>query len=915
MSATQADIVLRHLRGLAAAGSPGTAPDRQLLEHFAARREGAAFAALVKRHGPMVLGVCRRVLGNAHDAEDVFQATFLTLARKAPGVGRQGSLAGWLYRVAYHAAVRVRARSANRLRHERRAPTPAQADPLAEVTGRELLAVLDEELHRLVERHRLPLVLCYLEDRTCDEAARQLGWSPRTFKRRLDEARTALRRRLERRGLALPAALLATAAVTAAVPAGLAAATAEAARQAAAGGSAAGVLGWKAVSALCLAVGLAAAGFSAFRTPAGGEPPAAAKGAPAPQPPRPAAPEKKTMTVAGRVLDADGKPLAGAAVAVVAHPKVPYKGGELSAGGTRVLGLTKADAEGRFRLDVPRTSSVTFRTVHAVAGGAGYGVGWQELNPDAERPGAEIRLPREQVIRVRFVDVQGQPAAGVRVHLGSIGRHEPGEFEGVHLGDTGKDLPFWPAPAVTDAQGRFEFRGIGQGAAVSLGVSDERFATQSFHLDTDARAGAKEFSRPLEPAHIIEGVVRYADTGQPVPNARLTVYAAKDELGSFFGLDGRADAEGGFRINPSPGNFFHVTAYPPDGEPYLALRRTVHWPKAAVKQHVELKLPRGVLVRGKVTEAGSGKPVAEVSVQYTPRDDNPNQRADILSGWENAAVSGPEGTFSLCVPPGRGHLLVHAPTPHFVLAMKGTRELAIGKPGGARNYAHAFVPLDLPAGGATHEVAVKLRRGVTVKGRLVGPDGKPVAEALMISRLKVLALSTTWRGFADVVRDGRFEVHGLDPAKTYPVHFLDAKNKLGATADLSGKQAGEEVTVRLASCGSAAVRLVDAQGKPVARQYPWLEMVVTPGSDRHDFKAHEAGQLAADADFVANIDRLNHWNRPATDAQGRVNFPALIPGATYRLVEPADMGDSIKKEFTAESGKTVELPDVVRKAK
>src|SRR5262249_22020024 len=102
-----------------------------------------------------------------------------------------------------------------------------------------------------------------------------------------------------------------------------------------------------------------------------------------------------------------------------------------------------------------------------------------------------------------------------------------------------------------------------------------------------------EFSRPLEPAHLIDGVVCYADTGKPVANARLTVYAAKEELGSWGGLGARADAQGRFHINPLPGNFFHVTAYPPDSEPYLALRKLVRWPKAAVKQEVELKLPRG----------------------------------------------------------------------------------------------------------------------------------------------------------------------------------------------------------------------------------------------------------------------------------------------------------------------------------
>ena len=109
MATTQAGIVLRHLSGLAA-GQPGDAPDGQLLERFLGRREEAAFTALVRRHGPMVLGVCRRVLHNHHDAEDAFQAAFLTLARKARSIGKGSSLGSWLYQVAYHTAIRARAR-------------------------------------------------------------------------------------------------------------------------------------------------------------------------------------------------------------------------------------------------------------------------------------------------------------------------------------------------------------------------------------------------------------------------------------------------------------------------------------------------------------------------------------------------------------------------------------------------------------------------------------------------------------------------------------------------------------------------------------------------------------------------------------------------------------------------------------
>src|SRR5262245_46383714 len=145
--------------------------DGQLLQRFAAQREEDAFAVLLRRHGPLVLGVCRRVLHDPNDAEDAFQATFLTLARKAGSIRKQESLSTWLYQVAYHEAARVLGRTATRQKHEREAPPRMESDPLAELSARELLAALDEELHGLPERYRAPLVLCHLQERTCDEAA------------------------------------------------------------------------------------------------------------------------------------------------------------------------------------------------------------------------------------------------------------------------------------------------------------------------------------------------------------------------------------------------------------------------------------------------------------------------------------------------------------------------------------------------------------------------------------------------------------------------------------------------------------------------------------------------------------------------------------------------------------------------
>jgi RNA polymerase sigma factor (sigma-70 family) len=196
--------------------------DGQLLERFARRQDEAAFAVLVKRHGPMVLAVCRRLLQNAHDADDAFQATFLVLVRKAGSIAQPELLGNWLYGVAYRVAVKARIRAARRSEHERRAPAMRLEDPMSEVNGRELRSVLDAEMNHLPEKYRVPLVLCYLEGKTNEEAARQLGWPTGSISGRLARAREMLRKRLVRRGLALSvgafAMLLSKNAAAAAVP-------------------------------------------------------------------------------------------------------------------------------------------------------------------------------------------------------------------------------------------------------------------------------------------------------------------------------------------------------------------------------------------------------------------------------------------------------------------------------------------------------------------------------------------------------------------------------------------------------------------------------------------------------------------------------------------------------------------------
>src|SRR5579871_1106294 len=182
MTRSRASLILRQLHRLTS--RPEDVSDHELLRRFLGRQDEEAFAQLMGRHRPMVQSAALRVLGNWHDSEDVAQATFLVLARKAGSLRGKDSVACWLYRVAYYLALKVRAASARRQTQERQTVAKATPDGLEEIRLSEAQSLLDEELTKLPERYRAPLLLCCLEARTRDEAARQLGWSLATLKRR-----------------------------------------------------------------------------------------------------------------------------------------------------------------------------------------------------------------------------------------------------------------------------------------------------------------------------------------------------------------------------------------------------------------------------------------------------------------------------------------------------------------------------------------------------------------------------------------------------------------------------------------------------------------------------------------------------------------------------------------------------------
>ncbi len=209
--ASQTLSIPRSLSALFDIGVVSDLPDGQLLERFTTSHHEAAelaFHALVERHGPMVLRVCRRLLDDPNDAEDAFQATFLVLLRRAGAIHSRCSVAAWLHGVAMRVAARGRVESARRRRIERRGMRP-ETERNDDADRRDIEAIIDVELARLPEKYRAPVVLCYFEGLTHERAADHLGWPVCTLRARLSRARKLLRSRLTRRGITTPAALAA----------------------------------------------------------------------------------------------------------------------------------------------------------------------------------------------------------------------------------------------------------------------------------------------------------------------------------------------------------------------------------------------------------------------------------------------------------------------------------------------------------------------------------------------------------------------------------------------------------------------------------------------------------------------------------------------------------------------------------
>jgi hypothetical protein len=426
---------------------------------------------------------------------------------------------------------------------------------------------------------------------------------------------------------------------------------------------------------------------------------------------------------------------------------------------------------------------------------------------------------------------------------------------------------------------------------VSLHINDDRFACQSLNIRAPATSReAMSIRRTLDPARLLEGRVTYADTGKPARNVEVRPWGR-----------GRAqtDAHGRYRVICARGVQYDgqevgiLMAFPQQTQPYGNVQKEFHWPRGAVKHTLDIALPRGVLVRGRVKEKETGQPVAGTQVRYWAQHNNPHLQRDALGpmnyvNGRDTTASAADGTFRIACLPGPGYLTIEGPDADYVLHENGGyNRLYSGKHGGQPWWSHGFVALNAKPRPEPVDVTITLRKGVTIRGEVACPEGRPVDELQVFCRL--VGFST----HPVQVHGHRFELHGCDPPRSIAAFFLDPARGWGATAPLSARKRGQPVRVQLQPLGSARVRFVTPGGKPVANFYPGLFLVLSPKAGERDAQTH---MIASPLRKVG----------PHSDEDGYCTLTGLIPGATYQFGYR-----DIQTTFKAQSGKVVKVPDVI----
>jgi|GEM_PF-2379761 len=729
--------------------------DGQILERFAIHGDEAAFEALVSRHGPTVLGVCRRFLRDPNDVDDAFQATFVILARKASGLRDRNALGPWLHGVAFKVASRARVEAERRRRREAADHRDIAMIQAPETGAPDLRWLLDEEILRLPDKLRLPVVLCLIEGRTYDEAAEQLRWSAAMVRGRLAEARGKLRARLTRRGAA-PSVLLATCKIeTPVVPRALIDSASRITLGVLTGQAGAApalklanrtMRNWlmtriaKAgliMIAAGVALGIGSNGLKLWAVQEDEGKPGlvqakalaeekavAEKAQAAPRKRRRGSVESDVhpITIVGRAVDHQGKPVAGASIFVTNANR------SRSSGDDALLGREVSGPDGRFILraldlpvlqpnpgPIPRGAEGKFE----VAGTApGLAFTWHAVQTYRPIPKpAESKAPVDDLVffsgqpivadlvfgppalvRGRIIDDQGRPVAGAKIQFGYTDDPRKPNGHGIRrcsvINPAGGDelsfngvesLPEEARTARTDAEGRYSIKSLPREVKL-LTLIDQEPTVEPRQLTIATSAvifpGVQSlgYEGVLNHTFILPRTipiqVTFADSNQPAPNVTVT---AQGERPQRVGAIGTTDPEGRTTLAIPPGAYT-LRAEPSIDQEYLVSEIPLSVGSKPPEAQVALSIPPGSPMSLKAVDADTGRGIPGVG--FVVADDTSADRHEVHSGptYVDHPVTGDSGDLRVVTSPGRRQFFPGRIPRNYESVTKGSPMLTL-KPG------------------------------------------------------------------------------------------------------------------------------------------------------------------------------------------------------------------------------------------
>lgn len=969
VASAPANRILQHLRGLIRRHGGGGVTDGQLLERFVRQRDETAFEVLVWRHGPMVLALGQRVLHNGHDAEDVLQATFLTLARKAGSISQRDSLSSWLYKVAYRIALRVHARAGRLVADGRPIDDVPAAETGNEADWRELRPLLDRAIERLPEKYRTALLLCDLQGKSYRDVAEQLGCPIGTVSTRVTRARQMLRKRLAHQGLALSLGAL-TAALTGrmatAMPAPLTASTVRAAALLVGETGAASlpaniaeliegakpVMLWtrfKIATFLAVILGTLAVGAGVL---ARREPPAPPVDTPRAEAAKATAdkPASGPVRVRGRVLDPDGKPVQGARLYWPRLPKTEPRSQE-DMEKIDFAERAKTDADGRFHFELPRSDIPPEGPgVCLVAAADGYGVDGVYLPKNDPAPEVTLRLVKDHPIEGRIINTEGKPLAGVNVFIWVVGKMRQERLDDFlaawkRKGSRVPDQPLGQlsetmflsrslksSQAVTDKDGRFRLQGAGveRLALVRFRAPGLKpaplFVINRAGFDPSAWDKAARDNVPPGERHPdhppplygpkieyvtpagrrIEGTVREAGSGKPVAGYPIT---ARTPNG--FDVNAVSDREGKYKLLGVPKmKEYMLFARPPADSAWLPAAAPGKDAAGLRPLQVDFTVARGIIVRGRILDRATGKGV-RASIIFVPLPGNKffgKPGYDYFDAFRNDRTMTDVhevGRYQLAVMPGPGVLMVQARgavNPYkpaefdardrervqFLQSDNEDRyfRTALEDQSESLDLQNAVKVLDFAPDAGTAQCDLFLERGATRTIQIQDADGKP------LKGTNVAGVTATWPAVMPI-KDATCTIFALDPKRPRRLLFLHAQRNFAGALTLRGDEK-EPVVVRLERTRAVTGRLLTNDGQPLAGADVFLNWADPAASQLYD----------------------NAQARPKvrTDKDGRFRFEGIVPelkftlgigrGGTIFLGEPPIGVKQVK------SGETLDLGDV-----